>query len=439
MTAEYRIRHGVPHDVPGHTVAPRPRSVATPVHGTAVQRKPGCACGGGCPRCRAARTQEAAHGMVQTKFAVNHPDDAHEQEANRVADRVMRMPDPGSAQPAAVAARAAGSVQRTCSSCEAGQEEAMVQAKERRGQVPSVTPAVQRSIDSMRGGGRPLPAAERAFFEPRFGHDFADVRIHDGESAGSSAASLNARAFTVGRDVVFGAGEYSPGSVQGRYLLAHELTHVLQQSAGGAPGTIARKPAAEEEKKTAKPRAPRCDTGCAQRWGQDTTCSKWGFFQGLGEHTTDRKWESFACCNSWPLSVETWARTQLGLAGAASCTARHQREIATVSFGGNEVDILCSDTIPTDKFGQKQLSTGACTGTIDEEVIELSPKAMQDLSGQLANALPVRVCYSGTKVDMCLHNGPGARSFPTPQQCLTRGCPVDEDTPSHADSGWPRV
>ncbi|MBS1911412.1 MAG: DUF4157 domain-containing protein [Bacteroidetes bacterium] len=439
MIAFHRAQHTTLSDVPARAAIARPRAVATPVHGTTLQRKPGCACGGGCPRCHATQTQEAAHVTVQTKLAVNRPGDAHEQEADRVADHVMRMPDSGSVQPAAVAARASGSVQRTCSACEAGEEE-MAQAKERHGQVPSVTPSVQLSIDSMRGGGRSLPAAERAFFEPRFGHDFSHVRIHDGHTATSSAASLNARAFTVGRDVVFGAGEYSPGSAQGRHLLAHELTHVLQQSAGGAHGTIARKPAEEEEKKkTAKPRAPRCDSGCAQRWGQDTTCSKWGFFQGLGEHTTDKKWESFACCNSWPLSVETWARTQLGLAGAASCTARHQREVATVSYGGNEVDILCSDTIPPDKFGQKQLTKGACNGTIDEEVIELSPKAMQDLSGQLVNALPVRVCYSGTKIDMCLHNGPGARSFPTPQQCLTRGCPVDEDTPSHADSGWPRV
>ena len=69
----------------------------------------------------------------------------------------------------------------------------------------------------------------------------------------------------------------------------------------------------------------------------------------------------------------------------------------------------------------------------------MSPKAMQDLSGQLANPLPVSVCYSGSKQDLCLHNGPGAKSFPTVTQCLTKGCPIVEGTPTHADSGWPRV
>jgi len=69
----------------------------------------------------------------------------------------------------------------------------------------------------------------------------------------------------------------------------------------------------------------------------------------------------------------------------------------------------------------------------------MSPKAMLDLSGQLTSALHVTVCYDGVKQDLCLHNGPGAKSFPTIQQCLTRGCSPVEDAPSHKDSGWPRV
>jgi len=86
------------------------------------------------------------------------------------------------------------------------------------------------------------------------------------------------------------------------------------------------------------------------------------------------------------------------------------------------------------------MSPRACTGKTSTEVIELSPKAMQDLSGQVANALHVEVCYSGSKEDLCLHNGPGARSFPTIEQCLTRGCSPWEGTPTtHKDSGWPRV
>lgn len=81
--------------------------------------------------------------------------------------------------------------------------------------------------------GRPLDDSSRAFMEPRFGHDFSHVRVHTDERAAESARSVNALAYTVGRDVVFGAGQYRPGTVEGQKLLAHELTHVVQQEAGG--------------------------------------------------------------------------------------------------------------------------------------------------------------------------------------------------------------
>jgi outer membrane protein OmpA-like peptidoglycan-associated protein len=84
------------------------------------------------------------------------------------------------------------------------------------------------------GTGKPLPEAERAFFEPRLGRDLGDVRIHTGDDAAGAAQALDARAFTTGRDVVFGAGEYAPETGAGRLLLAHELAHTSQQAGGGA-------------------------------------------------------------------------------------------------------------------------------------------------------------------------------------------------------------
>jgi hypothetical protein len=80
--------------------------------------------------------------------------------------------------------------------------------------------------------GRALPATERHFFETRFGTSFASVRIHTGPLAHEVTDALSARAFTVGRDLVFGAGQYRPGTRDGRHLLAHELTHVVQQREG---------------------------------------------------------------------------------------------------------------------------------------------------------------------------------------------------------------
>jgi hypothetical protein len=93
-----------------------------------------------------------------------------------------------------------------------------------------VTTGLQSQIQSLKGGGQPLPGSERAFFEPRFGADFSNVRIHNDSRAAKVAQSINARAFTLGRDVVFGAGQYSPGTTNDKRLLAHELVHIIQQT-----------------------------------------------------------------------------------------------------------------------------------------------------------------------------------------------------------------
>ena len=81
------------------------------------------------------------------------------------------------------------------------------------------------------GGGQPLDSASRAFFEPRLGHDLSNIRIHTGEHASSSAEQVNARAYAVGGDIAFKSGEYNPGTSAGKHLLAHELTHTVQQGA----------------------------------------------------------------------------------------------------------------------------------------------------------------------------------------------------------------
>ncbi len=107
--------------------------------------------------------------------------------------------------------------------------------------------AVESGIAAMRGGGQPLAPDVRGFMEPRFGHDLSAVRIHDGARAGELAGAVHARAFTIGQDVFFGAGQYQPGTGTGRGLLAHELTHTIQQGGGSAraqPARIQRTPTA---------------------------------------------------------------------------------------------------------------------------------------------------------------------------------------------------
>lgn len=103
---------------------------------------------------------------------------------------------------------------------------------------PSAVPPVVHDV--LRSPGRPLDAETRAFMEPRLGHDFSKVRVHTDARAAESARAVNALAYTVGRNVVFGPGQHSPGTREGKFLMAHELSHVLQQSGAAAPTPLDR-------------------------------------------------------------------------------------------------------------------------------------------------------------------------------------------------------
>jgi Domain of unknown function (DUF4157) len=116
----------------------------------------------------------------------------------------------------------------------AEKDDEKLQAKSRSDSVPQVTPELDTQIHSVHGGGAPLARETRAFFEPRMGADLSNVRVSTGPQASRVARQLNARAFTVGNNITFGAGQYQPSSNDGKQLIAHELTHVIQQ--GGARG-----------------------------------------------------------------------------------------------------------------------------------------------------------------------------------------------------------
>ncbi len=216
--------------------------------------------------------------FFQPKLTINQPGDAYEQEADRVADDVMRMQEGDAPVVQRMALTPVVSVQRACAECgqeeelqrkednDAGmptgeimrmaatdeEEETPVQRKcadceqkeqaQRKETAPS--PALPRSGEGVSGkaapsivsdvlssgSGRPMDSDTRGFMESRFGQDFSQVRIHTDSRAVESASAIQARAYTSGRDVVFGAGEYQPGSDSGKRLLAHELVHVGQQT-----------------------------------------------------------------------------------------------------------------------------------------------------------------------------------------------------------------
>ena len=110
------------------------------------------------------------------------------------------------------------------------QEEEILQTKRDVNTTPEVTKNLTSQIQAIQYGGQPLSKSERAYFEPRFGVDFSQVRLHSDAQAAESARAVNAKAYTVGQDVVFGTGQYTQGTGEGRRLMAHELTHVVQQS-----------------------------------------------------------------------------------------------------------------------------------------------------------------------------------------------------------------
>lgn len=119
-------------------------------------------------------------------------------------------------------------VQRKCEACE--QEGNSVQLKGASSQT-GTGEGFENYVNSLNGSGEQLPADVRSFYEPRFGYDFSSVKIHNNATAAVSAKSINALAYTTGSNIVFGAGQYAPGSDGGKKLLAHELTHVIQQGA----------------------------------------------------------------------------------------------------------------------------------------------------------------------------------------------------------------
>jgi hypothetical protein len=167
-------------------------------------------------------------GALQAKMKVSQPNDIYEQEADLVAEKVMRMPET--------------EVQHKCTGCNKDEED-VLQTKKLSRQMPVTqhqdAPPIIREV--LRSPGKPLDPVIRAFMEPRFGHDFSNVRVHSEEQAAMSAKALNAHAYTVEQNIVFADGKYAPGTDSGKELIAHELTHVVQQTQNVQRNIIQRK------------------------------------------------------------------------------------------------------------------------------------------------------------------------------------------------------
>lgn len=184
---------------------------------------------------------------IQAKLTVSAPGDRYEQEADQVADAVMA----GDARPVG---RVSQSVQPKLYRVEARPED-MVDSMPPLGEEPgpaspatspaaevqrsasgeagTVTPRFEQNLQqAARGGGEALPFPARSFMESRFGYDFSSVQVHNDDRTHTLAREVNARAFTLGNDIFFARSQYQPDNPEGQRLLAHELTHVIQQSEG---------------------------------------------------------------------------------------------------------------------------------------------------------------------------------------------------------------
>lgn len=183
-------------------------------------------------------------------LTINEPGDRFEREADSVADQVMRAPETPVSRSFSTGTRlqrkcaaceeeenqkklqrhvsedGSPAVQRKCSQCEEEEAQKKVQRSET-GASPVTAPDSVHEV--LRSPGRPMDSSARCFMEPRFGHDFSGVRIHTGAAADRAVRDVSAAAFTVGSDIAFASGRYAPETEAGRHLLAHELTHTVQQ------------------------------------------------------------------------------------------------------------------------------------------------------------------------------------------------------------------
>jgi len=162
---------------------------------------------------------------IQFKLSVGAVNDPLETEADAMADTIMRMPEQNF-------------IQRQCSQCEEEEKlqrkplASFIQRKESSaGTVASE--AITNQINSSKGSGSSMDSDTQRFMQSRFGTDFSHVKIHTGHESVQMNRELNAKAFTVGNDIYFNAGQYNPNSGEGKHLLAHELTHTVQQGGVG--------------------------------------------------------------------------------------------------------------------------------------------------------------------------------------------------------------
>lgn len=207
---------------------------------------------------------QAVGRLIQAKMRVGQQGDKYEQEADRVANQVMCIstsqvqrfienkqifPQPMEEEDE-LEMQTNEEVEEELIMHSEEEGNKTIQTKESNTISSLISPKIESNIDTLLVGGQPLPISARAFFEPRFRHDFSKVRIHADTRAAETSDLLNAKAFTIGNNIVFGSNQYAPDTSKGKKLLAHELTHTLQQDGRKKIQRAEEESAEEKELKT---------------------------------------------------------------------------------------------------------------------------------------------------------------------------------------------
>ena len=196
---------------------------------------------------------------IYPKLSINAPNDPMETEADQMADQVMRKTEMGEETQDAVtpalslANTAPEGLQLKCQSCSAEELWRKNKKEDSDSEMPDLmrkssdgdlaaSPELQQQLTSSKGSGTPLPPQNLDFMNQAFGRDFSTVRIHTNSKAADMSQGIQAKAFTHGSDIYFNSGQYSPNTSQGKHLLAHELSHVVQQKGGQVQPKVQRKP-----------------------------------------------------------------------------------------------------------------------------------------------------------------------------------------------------
>jgi Domain of unknown function (DUF4157) len=331
--------------------------------------------------------------IIQAKLTLGQSGDRYEQEADQIADRVMRMPDqPSITHELSVSSLNTDTAQRQCTACK---EEKKLQRQGNGSMTETSATAPPIVGEVLNSPGHSLDPMTRAFMEPRFGYDFSRVRVHTDVQSDDAARSIQARAFTVDQNIVFGQGQYRPESHDGRQLIAHELTHVIQQSSTGDNHRVQshENPRLSPVSPISQPVQQRQPTNLVQRQPSDA-----------GMPVSDE---------SYLKQVNCLVRNGLGYGGMRSAGVITPEEIKQVNQYCREKEDTGykDDIVPTDDENRQVLTGEIVTQELVDELEKLYLDTVDQLAGKPLDNEQLTALNSALQWLMILDRPPARTHF----------------------------